>query len=123
MYVCIFLLIASLTPRIVAGFILGWVFFTDEKNDEEGLESLHAMINNFLEQIINSRSEILMGQLHRGMKAFIVYHQLITLFSCFSPEHKALVGRDNPVSTAASVLWGGIVLVNLMHVVLWQEWE
>lgn len=124
MYVYIFLLIASLAPRIVAGFILGWVFSpTDENNEKEGLESLHAMINNFLEQIINSRSEILMGQLHRGMKAFIVYHQLIMLFSCFSPEHKALVSRNNPVSTASSVLWGGIVLVNLMHVVLWQEWE
>lgn len=43
---------------------LSFFLHIDEKNEEEGLESLHAVINNLLKQIINSRSEIPMGQLH-----------------------------------------------------------
>lgn len=100
---------------------LSFFLHIDEKNEEEGLESLHAVINNLLKEIINSRSEIPTGQLHRGIKAFIVYHQRFTLFSCFFPEHKALIGTDNPALTVSSVLRGGTVLFNLIHVVLLQE--
>lgn len=75
-------------------------------NEEEGLKSLHAVMNNLLKQIIN-RSEILMVQLHQGIKAFIVYHQLFILLSSPNTE-LILVGIDNPVLSVSFAFVGEV---------------